>query len=227
MRPGSHRRPKPDTSRAGAAASGSSTRRSTHSRRAAIGTRRSTTSPAPPRRPRAGSTSTPDQGSDLPRADGYHRRQAGRAGGAGGGAGDRARRPGGGGDPHGAHDVRRAPDDGAAAVPRHDGRGARVPGGDERPPRAVRGPDPGLPRRRRCGRGAVPPLDTRLTAIAWFGAINEVVARWLLADDPAGSRTHTRPLRARCSVRPACPRRGSRWWRCHAPRTAWTSRRRR
>ena len=33
--------------------------------------------------------------------------------------------------------------------------------------------------------GAVPPLDTRLTAIAWFGAINEVVARWLLADDPA------------------------------------------
>jgi hypothetical protein len=33
--------------------------------------------------------------------------------------------------------------------------------------------------------GAVPPLDTRIASIAWFGAINEVVARWLLADDPS------------------------------------------
>lgn len=33
--------------------------------------------------------------------------------------------------------------------------------------------------------GAVPPMDTRITSIAWFGAINEVVARWLLADKPA------------------------------------------
>jgi TetR/AcrR family transcriptional regulator, fatty acid metabolism regulator protein len=33
--------------------------------------------------------------------------------------------------------------------------------------------------------GAVPPLDTRITSIAWFGAINEVVARWLLADQAA------------------------------------------
>jgi hypothetical protein len=32
--------------------------------------------------------------------------------------------------------------------------------------------------------GAVPPMDTRITSIAWFGAINEVVARWLLADQP-------------------------------------------
>jgi len=30
--------------------------------------------------------------------------------------------------------------------------------------------------------GAAPPMDTRITSIAWFGAINEVVARWLLAD---------------------------------------------
>jgi AcrR family transcriptional regulator len=30
--------------------------------------------------------------------------------------------------------------------------------------------------------GAIPPLDTRITSIAWFGALNEVVARWLLAD---------------------------------------------
>jgi hypothetical protein len=28
-------------------------------------------------------------------------------------------------------------------------------------------------------------MDTRITSIAWFGAINEVVARWLLADHPA------------------------------------------
>jgi AcrR family transcriptional regulator len=33
--------------------------------------------------------------------------------------------------------------------------------------------------------GAVPPMDTRITSIAWFGAINEVVARWLLADQAA------------------------------------------
>lgn len=33
--------------------------------------------------------------------------------------------------------------------------------------------------------GAIPPLDARVTSIAWFGAINEVVARWLQADEPA------------------------------------------
>lgn len=32
--------------------------------------------------------------------------------------------------------------------------------------------------------GAVPPMDTRITSVAWFGALNEVVARWLLADKP-------------------------------------------
>jgi AcrR family transcriptional regulator len=30
--------------------------------------------------------------------------------------------------------------------------------------------------------GAIPPLDTQVASIAWFGALNEVVARWLLAD---------------------------------------------
>jgi AcrR family transcriptional regulator len=30
--------------------------------------------------------------------------------------------------------------------------------------------------------GAIPPIDTRITSIAWFGALNELVARWLLAD---------------------------------------------
>lgn len=32
--------------------------------------------------------------------------------------------------------------------------------------------------------GVIPPTDTRVTSIAWFGAINEVVGRWLLADKP-------------------------------------------
>ncbi len=31
--------------------------------------------------------------------------------------------------------------------------------------------------------GAIPPIDTALTGVAWFGALNEVVARWLLVDD--------------------------------------------
>ena len=32
--------------------------------------------------------------------------------------------------------------------------------------------------------GAIPPIDTTIASIAWFGALNEVAARWLLADDP-------------------------------------------
>ena len=31
---------------------------------------------------------------------------------------------------------------------------------------------------------AIPPLDTAITSVVWFGALNEVVARWLLADRP-------------------------------------------
>jgi AcrR family transcriptional regulator len=31
--------------------------------------------------------------------------------------------------------------------------------------------------------GTIPAIDTTLTGVAWFGAINEVVARWLLVDD--------------------------------------------
>ena len=71
----------------------------------------------------------------------------------GGRAGDGARRARRGGDPHGAHDLRRPPDDGAPAVPRHDGRRSRVPGRDQRPARALRPADPGLPRRSRRGGG--------------------------------------------------------------------------
>jgi len=32
--------------------------------------------------------------------------------------------------------------------------------------------------------GAIPALDTRTTASAWFGAVNEVVMRWALSDAP-------------------------------------------
>lgn len=32
--------------------------------------------------------------------------------------------------------------------------------------------------------GVIPPTDTRVTSIAWFGALNEVVGRWLLAERP-------------------------------------------
>jgi AcrR family transcriptional regulator len=32
--------------------------------------------------------------------------------------------------------------------------------------------------------GVIAPTDTRVTSIAWFGALNEVVGRWLLAERP-------------------------------------------
>ena len=32
--------------------------------------------------------------------------------------------------------------------------------------------------------GAIPPLDTAVAATAWFGAVNEVVTHWALADKP-------------------------------------------
>ena len=33
-------------------------------------------------------------------------------------------------------------------------------------------------------RGAIPPLDTDLAGVAWFGALNEVAVRWLLTGSP-------------------------------------------
>ena len=32
--------------------------------------------------------------------------------------------------------------------------------------------------------GTIPPLDTETAATAWFGAINEVVTHWALAESP-------------------------------------------
>jgi TetR/AcrR family transcriptional regulator, fatty acid metabolism regulator protein len=44
--------------------------------------------------------------------------------------------------------------------------------------------------------GAIPPIDAALTGVAWFGAVNEVVARWLLVDDPEPLETVYPTLRA-------------------------------
>ena len=44
--------------------------------------------------------------------------------------------------------------------------------------------------------GAIPPIETRLTSIAWFGALNEVVGRWLQADNAGSLEEAYPPLRA-------------------------------
>jgi AcrR family transcriptional regulator len=44
--------------------------------------------------------------------------------------------------------------------------------------------------------GAIPPIDTRITGIAWFGALNEVVARWLMAEAPGRLEDEYPVLRA-------------------------------
>jgi len=33
-------------------------------------------------------------------------------------------------------------------------------------------------------RGAILPIDTTITSVAWFGAVNEVAVRWLLTGQP-------------------------------------------
>lgn len=44
--------------------------------------------------------------------------------------------------------------------------------------------------------GAIRPIDTALTGVAWFGALNEVVARWLVVDDAPPLETVYPGLRA-------------------------------
>ena len=44
--------------------------------------------------------------------------------------------------------------------------------------------------------GAIPPLDTSTAATAWFGAINEVVTQWALADQPGALDTAYPTIRA-------------------------------
>ena len=43
--------------------------------------------------------------------------------------------------------------------------------------------------------GAIPPLDTRTAGVAWFGAIHELVVRWLVADHPGPLETAFPTLR--------------------------------
>ncbi len=112
---------------------------------------------------------------------------------AGGRARDGAGRPRGGRASHAVlATFAGPPDDGPAAVPRHDRRG----------PRCSR------PRRTRLhdrfarliqgyldeavAAGAIPPIDTRIASIAWFGALNEVVA-------PLAARRPPGPARGRLS----------------------------
>jgi AcrR family transcriptional regulator len=40
--------------------------------------------------------------------------------------------------------------------------------------------------------GAIPPIDTSIAATAWFGAVNEVVTHWTLAERP-GNLRHAYP----------------------------------
>jgi TetR/AcrR family transcriptional regulator, fatty acid metabolism regulator protein len=37
--------------------------------------------------------------------------------------------------------------------------------------------------------GQIPPLDTNLASVAWFGAINETVMQWILSGQPADLQT--------------------------------------
>jgi TetR/AcrR family fatty acid metabolism transcriptional regulator len=44
--------------------------------------------------------------------------------------------------------------------------------------------------------GAIPPLDTRLAALVWLGALHEVITRWLYTGEPdlAAARPHLRTM---------------------------------
>jgi AcrR family transcriptional regulator len=44
--------------------------------------------------------------------------------------------------------------------------------------------------------GEIPPLDAELAGKVWFGALNEVVTDWLLADDGTALAERAAPLRA-------------------------------
>jgi AcrR family transcriptional regulator len=69
--------------------------------------------------------------------------------------------------------------------------------------------------------GRIAPMDTEIVAWAWFGAINEIVVRWLIMDQPARLESSFPALRALLlrsvdalpsppsTVAPAAPREGS------------------
>ena len=61
------------------------------------------------------------------------------------------------------------------------GAGRVFQAGNQRAARTLRAADQGY-LDEAVAAAVVPPIDTRIASIAWFGALNEVVARWLLAD---------------------------------------------
>ena len=127
---------------------------------------------------------------------------------------------------HGARHVRRSSHDGAAAVPRHHGRRARVPDGDERPPRALRAPDPGLPRRGRRGRGASRRSTPGSRASPGSAPSTRSSRAGSWPTTRAGSRTPIRRSGRSCCARSAWARRGSSSSPCPRSPRAPTSRRR-
>ena len=44
--------------------------------------------------------------------------------------------------------------------------------------------------------GSIAPLDTEMAAYAWFGAINEIITRWLYTDKPQPLTTVLPELRS-------------------------------
>jgi AcrR family transcriptional regulator len=58
-------------------------------------------------------------------------------------------------------------------------------------------------------RGQIPPCDTGIVAHAWFGAVNQTVVRWLLADQPHDLEAAYPALRSLLldGVRGGCPER--------------------
>lgn len=67
--------------------------------------------------------------------------------------------------------------------------------------------------------GAAPAMDTRITSIAWFGALNEVVGRWLLADKPGRLEDAYPALRAALLRSAGVP--AERIGEVPAPREGW------
>jgi AcrR family transcriptional regulator len=67
--------------------------------------------------------------------------------------------------------------------------------------------------------GAAPAMDTRITSIAWFGAINEIVGRWLLADQPGRLEDAYPALRAALLRSAGVP--AERIGEVPAPREGW------
>ena len=58
--------------------------------------------------------------------------------------------------------------------------------------------------------GIIPPIDTAVAGMAWFGALNEVVMRWLMAEPHGRLEDTYRPCAPSCCAAWASRRRASR-----------------